>query len=136
MASYGLVDTFKVVIVEILFLKIILFIYIIVYPAPPQVPPPTIPHPILPPLCLREGAPPTRSPLSLGPQGFPGLYTSSSTEARPGKALLPMCQGPQTSPCMILVGSTVSGSFRGFALVETVGLPLGCSLFQFLQPFQ
>jgi hypothetical protein len=75
-----------------------------------------VPHPrvlpIPPPLYLWEGAPPallspsppihyplTPSPFH-GHQVSTGLVASSSTEARLGSPLLPMCQGPQTSLSM------------------------------------
>jgi hypothetical protein len=50
---------------------------------------------------------------------------SSPIEARPGRPLLHMCPGCQTSPCMILVGGSVSGSSLGYGFVETAGLPMG-----------
>lgn len=61
---------------------------------------------------------------SLNPQVSWGLSTAS-TEARPGRALLHMCQGPQTSLCMLLVGDSVSGSSLGSGLVKIAGLPMG-----------
>jgi hypothetical protein len=50
---------------------------------------------------------------------------SSSTETRPGRPLLYICQEPPTSPCMPLVGGSVSGSSQGCGLVETAGLSMG-----------
>lgn len=82
--------------------------------------------PLLLPLASREDASSDiRPPPSLGPQIYPGLITFSNTEARPCRALLHMCQGSRTSPCMLLVGDSVFGNSMWSVLVATAGLALG-----------
>jgi hypothetical protein len=63
------------------------------------------PNPRLP--FTSERVLPPGFPPSLGHQGATGLGIYSPTEARQVYPLLPVCQGPQTSPCM-LFGSWLS----------------------------
>ena len=86
--------------------------------------------PFLLPLVSKRVLPPTTTwhPPSLRPWVFLGLGASSSTEARPGSALLYVPGGPPASPCMLLIGVLVSGSSLGFKLVETAGLPMEVAL--------
>jgi hypothetical protein len=65
------------------------------------------------PLPLRGCSPSTRSPPSQGPQVSQEVVTSSPTEAWTGRPLLYLSQGPQTGPCVLLVGDSVSGSSLG-----------------------
>ena len=104
---------------------IISFIYIPISLIPLSVCPPTVLHPIPHPPCIREGAFPNNPPASLGLQVSLGLSTISPTKACPSRVLLYLFQGPQTSPCMLLVGGSVSDRSLGSGLVETAGLPMG-----------
>ena len=75
--------------------KIILFIYIPNVASPPD-------FPITLPVTSERvslGLPPT-----LRHQVSTGLGESSPTETRQSIPILRMCLGPQTSPCMLLVG--------------------------------
>jgi hypothetical protein len=83
----------------------LLFIYIpITAPPPrPQSPFPQFLIPILPCLASERVLPHIRPHPSLGSQVPQGLSSFSPTEAWPGSLLLCMCQGAETSPCMLLV---------------------------------
>ena len=64
-------------------------------------------------------------------QGTPGLNISS-TEVRPRRPLLHMCQGPRTSRYVFFIGASVSRSSLGSGLVETAGLLYLCALMSYL----
>jgi hypothetical protein len=104
------------------------FIYLHPKYCPLPVPPRRVLLPI--PLSFASEKKHSQDPPTLGHQVSIGLGPSSPTEARQDSSLLNMCQGPQTSPCMLfgwwlslweLPGAQISWyswSFHG------VGIPL------------
>jgi hypothetical protein len=83
-----------------------------------------------------RGCSPTRPLPSLEPQVSRGLSAFSPTETWSGRPCLYLYQGPQTNPCMLLVGGSASGNSLGSGLVETAGLSYGVTHpFKFFSPF-
>ena len=111
-----------------LFFQVLLFYLLpVVAPSSPQ-----FLSPFLLPLASESVRPPphphTRPP-SLELQGSGGWSASFPTEAWPGRLL---CQGPWTSPCMLLVGSSVSESPWGLVNLRLLVFLWGQSPLQLL----
>jgi energy-coupling factor transporter transmembrane protein EcfT len=99
--SWLLYCIFFIIIIIIIIIINYFFYSLVVAPYWSSLPLFIIPILLLPVSKMCPLQPPARPPHSLGHQVSQGLGSSSPTEARAGSPLLCICQGPQTSLCML-----------------------------------